>query len=148
MPRFHVFLSFCDKDTRYSFTGYLRETLDRNGFKTFMKDKGWEDKKQILQSEIENSRISIIVLSKNYAYSSSCLDELVTILNTKNQIVWPVFYDVEPSDVRHQRNSYKEAMDEHVKQFGTDSLKVTTWRSALFGIASLKGWHWKYGYEV
>lgn len=149
MPNYHAFIGFNEKDTRYSFTGYLRETLDREGFKTFMKEKGWEDGNQSSKLSIENSRISIIVLSENYAFSRSCLDELVTILDTmknKNQLVWPVFYKVDPSDIRHQRNNYAKAMAQHENLLGKDSPLVKMWRSALFDVASLKGWHWKYGY--
>ncbi|GLT68118.1 hypothetical protein SLA2020_403770 [Shorea laevis] len=54
---------------------------------------------------IEESKISIIVLSKNYASSRWCLDELTKILecrNTREQQVLPLFYDVDPSEVRNQ----------------------------------------------
>ncbi|TKY57276.1 TMV resistance protein N [Spatholobus suberectus] len=148
VPRNDVFLSFCGKDTRYSFTGFLYNALCRSGFKTFMNDGD-----QISQSTIEaigKSRLSIIVFSKNYAHSSSCLDELLTILEcmkVKNQLVWPIFYKVEPTDLRHKKNSYGKAMAEHENMLGKDSEKVQEWRSALFEVANLKGWHLKTRYE-
>ncbi|XP_057440783.1 disease resistance protein RPV1-like [Lotus japonicus] len=155
LPRYNVYLSFREKDTGYSFTGFLYDTLHRQGFRTIMKDKGFEsaDEDRISESlvtAIENSRLSIVVLSENYAYSSSCLDELAMILDRvkdQNHMVWPIFYKLEPSEVRHQRNSYDKAMTEHENKFGKDSEKVQKWRSALFEVANLKGWHLKSRYE-
>jgi hypothetical protein len=57
-----------------------------------------------LLNAIEASRLSIIVLSDNYANSLWCLDELVKIMECmklKNQLVWPIFYKVEPSNIRN-----------------------------------------------
>ncbi|XP_027333186.1 probable disease resistance protein RPP1 [Abrus precatorius] len=148
VQRYDVFLSFSGEDTRYTFTGYLYNALRRGGFKTFMNDG--DHLSQSITEAIEKSRLSIIVFSEKYAYSSSCLDELVTILECmkmKNQLVWPIFYKVEPSDLRHQRNSYGEAMTKHENELGKDSEEVHKWRSALFEVANLKGWHLKTGYE-
>ncbi|XP_057441194.1 TMV resistance protein N-like [Lotus japonicus] len=153
VPRYDVFLSFCGKDTRYSFTGFLYNALSQEGFETFMNDEEMEEGDQISQAlitAIEKSRLSIIVFSENYAYSSLCLDELITILDCmkiKSQLVWPIFYKVEPSDLRHQRKCYGTAMVEHENRLGKDSEKLQIWRLALFEAANLKGWHLKTGYE-
>ncbi|XP_027368580.1 uncharacterized protein LOC113874559 [Abrus precatorius] len=150
---YQVFLSFRGEDTRYSFTGFLHHGLCREGFKIFMDDGGLERGDQISESlirAIEASRLAIIVLSENYAFSSWCLDELVTILEckkTKNQLVWPIFYKVDPSDVRYQKNSYGKAMNAHAKKFGDDSERVQKWRLALSEVAGLSGDHYTTGYE-
>ncbi|KAK9200317.1 hypothetical protein WN944_015514 [Citrus x changshan-huyou] len=55
-----------------------------------------------LVNAIEASAISVIVFSEGYASSRWCLDELVKILDCKKeyaQIVIPVFYRVDPSDL-------------------------------------------------
>ena len=158
LPRYDVFLSFSEQDTHYSFSGYLYNALDREGFKIFMNDKGCKEdcvgsSQTHVTEAIEKSRFSIIVLSENYAYSSSCLDELVTTLNfTKNNnnqlLVWPIFYKVEPSDIRNLKNSYEKAMNEHENKYGKNSEKVKRWRSALLEVANLKGWHFNYGYII
>jgi hypothetical protein len=107
MAKWQIFLSFRGEDTRKSFTSSLYKALCRKGFKTFMDDGGLHTGDQIspfLLNAIEASRLSIIVLSKHYAKSSWCLDELVKIMECmklKNQLVWPIFYKVEPSNIRN-----------------------------------------------
>jgi len=59
-----VFLSFRG-GTRYSFTDHLYHSLGTS-----------------LLKAIEASRISIVVLCKDYASSSWCLDELVKIVDS------------------------------------------------------------------
>nr|KYP73394.1 TMV resistance protein N [Cajanus cajan] len=156
LPRYDVFLSFSGEDTRYSFTGFLYNAFRREGFNIFMDDEGLEGGNQIsetLMRAIEMSRLSIVVFSENYAYSTWCLDELAKIIEckkTKNQMVWPIFHYVEKSDVCNQTKSYGEAMAAHEERFGKDSEKVQNWRSALSEIANLDGHHFReneYQYE-
>ena len=115
---FEVFLSFRGEDTRLGFTGYLYQTLDRNGIKTFIDDKlrrGENISEEFLKI-IENSMISIVVFSENYAFSTWCLDELVKIIECKKNDkmeVRPVFYNVNPSDVRNQKGKFGEALAKH-----------------------------------
>ncbi|KAM7462111.1 hypothetical protein LguiA_030232 [Lonicera macranthoides] len=112
---YDVFLSFRGEDTRKNFTDHLYDALTRAGIRTFRDDDQLPRGKHIpfqLMKAIEESRISIIVFSKNYASSSWCLDELVKVLeckNTRGQLVLPVFYDVDPSDVRKQTGKFAEA---------------------------------------
>ncbi|KAK7300088.1 hypothetical protein RJT34_10921 [Clitoria ternatea] len=118
-----------------------------------MDDDGLKAGHQIslsLVQAIQESRISVVVFSQNYAYSSWCLDELVEIVDcmkNKNQLVWPIFYKVPPCDVRHQRNSYGGAITKHEDRYGKDCEQVQKWRSALSHVANLKGWHFETGYE-
>ncbi|MED6143789.1 hypothetical protein PIB30_009290 [Stylosanthes scabra] len=150
---YDVFLSFRGEDTRYSFTGFLYDALFRKGLRVFMDEedlKGGDRIAQSLLNAIQQSRISLVVFSENYATSTWCLDELVKILECmelKGQIVLPIFYKVAPSDVRHQRKSYAEAMAAHEERFGNGSIQLHKWRSALFQAANLKGWSYQTGYE-
>ncbi|ESW14279.1 hypothetical protein PHAVU_008G267700 [Phaseolus vulgaris] len=147
LPRYTIFLSFSGKDTR-SFSGFLYNALSRSGYHTILNDG--DQSSQSTVGVIEKSKLSIIVFSENYARSPSCLDELLRILECKEmkkQLVCPIFYKLLPSDLRHQRNSYGEAMSEHETMMGKDSEKVKKWRSALFEVANLKGWYMKTGYE-
>uniref|UniRef100_A0A3Q7GJ70 ADP-ribosyl cyclase/cyclic ADP-ribose hydrolase n=1 Tax=Solanum lycopersicum TaxID=4081 RepID=A0A3Q7GJ70_SOLLC len=58
---------------------------------------------------IEESQVALVVFSKNYAKSRWFLDELLKILDSKTQYgqtVVPVFYDVDPSEVRNQKERF------------------------------------------
>ncbi|KAJ7970155.1 Disease resistance protein [Quillaja saponaria] len=150
---FDVFLSFRGEDTRYTFTGNLYNALRQRGIYTFIDDaklrKGEEISPALLKA-IEESRICIVLFSENYANSTWCLDELVKILEckqTKGQFVHPVFYKVDPSDIRKQKSCIGEALALHEKRF--DMEKVQKWRLALLELANLSGSHVKNlsGYE-
>ncbi|KAJ7957403.1 Disease resistance protein (TIR-NBS-LRR class) [Quillaja saponaria] len=102
--KYDVFLSFRGEDTRNNFTSHLYEALCKKQIETFIDDKeldrGGELSPSLLKA-IEQSKLSVIIFSKNYASSKWCLDELVKTLesNEKNgQIVIPVFYHVDPSN--------------------------------------------------
>ncbi|KAI5347760.1 PREDICTED: TMV resistance [Prunus dulcis] len=72
-----------------------------------------------------------------------CLDVLDKILECKKlkqQKVWPIFYKVEPSDVRHQRGSFGEELAKHECKFKNNIHKVHRWRKALSEAANLSGW--------
>ncbi|XP_061350170.1 disease resistance protein Roq1-like [Gastrolobium bilobum] len=147
--KYDVFLSFRGEDTRHGFTGYLYKALHDRGIHTFIDDEELQRGDQItpsLENAIEESRIAITVFSKNYASSSFCLDELAHIIHCikeKGRMVLPIFYDVDPSHVRHQRGSYEEAMASHDKRFKDDMEKVRKWRMALCQAANLSGFHFK-----
>ncbi|XP_065634517.1 disease resistance protein RPV1 isoform X4 [Quercus suber] len=140
---YEVFVSFFGKDTRLSFTDHLFAALDRSGIHAFRDNRDIERGEAIwpeLEKAIESSRIAIIVFSRNYAASRWCLDELVKIMECKQnlqQIVMPVFYDVDPSDVRNQKESLEIAFAGHEERF--EKGKVASWRAALTGAANLSG---------
>ncbi|KAM0010765.1 putative TIR domain-containing protein [Helianthus debilis subsp. tardiflorus] len=152
--RYDVFLSFRGADTRNGFTDHLYNTLLDARINTFLDDEEIETGEPLkpeLESAIKSSRSSIIVLSKNYASSTWCLDELVLILEQQrsfNQIVIPIFYDVEPTDVRKQQSSFGEAMSKHKERMEAETnaekrsewgRKMGLWERALTQVADLKG---------
>ncbi|CAL5436886.1 unnamed protein product [Camellia sinensis] len=142
--KYDVFLSFSGIDTRKNFTGHLLAALERHGFYTFRDDKKLkrgEDIGSALLEAIEESRISVIMFSENYAASSWCLDELVKIMEcrkTFQQTVLPIFYDIVPFDMQAQNMSFAEAFAKHKERFkeGSDG-KVKKWRAALIEAANL-----------
>jgi len=142
-PTYDVFLSFRGEDTRHNFTSHLYKELNTKRIKTFIDDKleRGDEISQSLIKAIEESSIYVVILSKHYASSSWCLDELTKILQCKRSYgreVIPIFYEVDPSDVRHQRNSYQEDFVKH-QQRSKD--KIDVWKAALFQVAGLSGLH-------
>ncbi|XP_048133045.1 disease resistance protein RUN1-like [Rhodamnia argentea] len=60
-------------------------------------------------------------------------------------MVFPVFYKVDPREVRTPRKGYLEAMAKHEGKFGKDSEGVRRWKNALSEAGSLSGWHFTDG---
>ncbi|XP_042520338.1 disease resistance protein Roq1-like [Macadamia integrifolia] len=146
--KYDVFLNFCGQDNRKDFTDFLFNELVRDGIHTF-RDNEELNKGAVLSSQlmeaIEGSRIAIIVFSQNYAFSTWCLTELVKILdcnkNGRMEKVFPVFFKVDPSNVRKQSGIYEEAFKEHEERFKDHEMgKVKTWRTALTEAAEMAGW--------
>ncbi|MED6119794.1 hypothetical protein PIB30_014840 [Stylosanthes scabra] len=146
--KYDVFLSFRGSDTRYGFISHLYQAFNRACIDAFIDDwqllSGNQNTDTVIQA-IEASRVSVVVFSANYASSIWCLDELTKIMEcqrTKGQTVIPVFYDVDPTDVRHQRGAFKEAFQRYEERFSHDSHlseKIHTWRAALTEAASIRG---------
>ncbi|KAH0747258.1 hypothetical protein KY285_008915 [Solanum tuberosum] len=155
--KYDVFLSFRGADTRRTFTGHLYEGLKSRGIFTFLDDKRLEDGDSIseeLLKAIEESQVKLIVFSRNYATSRWCLNEIVKIMECKGeengQIVIPIFYDVDPSHVRYQSDSFAEAFAKHESRYKDDvegMQKVQGWRTALTAAANLKGYDIRDGIE-
>ncbi|KAL1351614.1 hypothetical protein HN51_015506 [Arachis hypogaea] len=150
----HVFLSFRGDDTRKGFTDHLFASLERRGIKTFKDDHDLDKGGSIsvgLFKAIEESMFALIILSPNYASSTWCLDELQKILHCRSnlgQAVFPIFYGVDPSDVRYQRETFGEAFRKHEERFREDKDKVKRWRDALREVASFSGWDSKDQHEA
>ncbi|KAK1418550.1 hypothetical protein QVD17_27695 [Tagetes erecta] len=142
--KYDVFLSFRGEDTRKTFVDHLYHALHHKGIITYKDDetidKGERISDQLIQS-IQESRFYIIVFSKNYASSSWCLDELSKIMEcqtTNEQTAYPIFYDVEPTEVRNQIGTVGEAFAKHVHKEDAER-----WRDALKEAAGLAGWELK-----
>ncbi|KAL4597886.1 hypothetical protein ACB092_11G020400 [Castanea dentata] len=147
LKNFDVFLSFRGEDTRLGFISHLYNALCQRGINTFIDDnlpRGEEISTGFLKI-IESSRISIIVFSENYASSTWCLDELAKIVECKKngQLVQPVFYSVDPSEVRNQKGKFGEALFKHEEKL-KDNKKVQSWREALHEAANISGWHYRH----
>ncbi|KAM5551750.1 TMV resistance protein N [Rosa sericea] len=160
--KYDVFLSFRGEDTRDGFTAFLYSALTQRGILTFMDDAELEKGKSIrpeLLAAIEQSRSAIVILSWRYAYSSWCLDELVKIIQCMKEMgqqVLPVFFRVDPSDVRHQRRWFELQWEpevdvevrEHEEVYRKSEDRLNAWRAALTEVANLSGWHSKNDQEV
>ena len=145
--KYDVFLSFRGKDTRNNFTDHLYFALKQKGIFTFRDDEKLERGKSIspeLSKAIEESRFAIVIFSRNYAFSTWCLDELAKVIGCVKETgmtVLPIFYNVDPSDIRKQIGTFAQAFAEHEERFVENIKKVQKWRDALREAGNLSGWH-------
>ncbi|KAM7508177.1 hypothetical protein LguiA_018630 [Lonicera macranthoides] len=143
---YDVFLSFRGEDTRKNFVDHLYTALGDRGIYTFKDDNNLKRGQSIspeLIKAIEESRFAVVVFSKNFADSSWCLDELAKIVECKHSIdqtLVPVFYDVDPSEVKKQTGCYEKAFAIHEIN-GKEEDRIQTWRNALAEAARTSGWH-------
>jgi hypothetical protein len=124
---------------------HLYRALELAGIHTFRDDDEIERGANIaaeLHKAIQESRVAIIVFSNDYASSRWCLDELAKIMERKRTdgyVVVPVFYKVDPSDVRKQTGCFAQAFAKHEDRFKEEVEKVDEWRKALKDVADLGG---------
>ncbi|CAN6574938.1 unnamed protein product [Malus baccata var. baccata] len=142
--KYDVFISFRGDDTRLGITSHLHAALLQKKIETYIDNRlqRGEEIEPALREAIKKSTISVIIFSQNYADSTWCLDELVHILECKQiygHMVVPVFYDINPSDVRKQHGTYAGAFAQLEERFKDNMDKVHTWRGALTTAANLSG---------
>jgi len=143
---YDVFVTFRGEDTRNNFTDFLFDALETKGIFVF-RDNTDLQKGEFIGSEliraIEGSQVFVAVFSRNYASSTWCLQELEKIcecIEGSKKHVLPIFYDVDPSEVRKQSGIYYEAFVKHEQRFQQDSQMVSRWRETLKLVGSISGW--------
>ncbi|CAH8321579.1 unnamed protein product [Eruca vesicaria subsp. sativa] len=147
--RFNVFLSFNEPDVLlYKPLSNLRRQLNDLEYLLPQRLTGGDVIRYLnfrdhtFKISIRKSRISMVVLSKDYASSSQCLDELLEILRCKEeigQIVMIIFYGVDPADVRKQSGDFGIAFTETCA--GKTKEKKEKWSQALTDAANIPEQH-------
>ncbi|XP_020867489.1 TMV resistance protein N isoform X2 [Arabidopsis lyrata subsp. lyrata] len=141
--KYDVFLSFRGEDTREIFAGPLYKAL-KEKVRVFLDNDGMERGDEIgssLQAGMEDSAASVIVLSRNYANSRWCLNELAMLCKLKSSLdrrMLPIFYKVDPSHVRKQSDHIEADFKRHEERF--DKEKVQEWRDAMKLVGNLAGY--------
>ncbi|PPD74273.1 hypothetical protein GOBAR_DD28797 [Gossypium barbadense] len=146
LMKHQVFLSL-GEDTRLNFSNHLVNALEKVGINVFPDNetlKKGEKLPPTYSRTISASNLSILVVSKAYASSKSCLGELSDIMDRKHNpndkhIVLPVFYHVDPSDVRNSGGHFKTSFEDHESEQPAD--RVQQWKTAFAEVGKLKGWH-------
>ncbi|CAN1828245.1 Disease resistance protein L6, partial [Linum perenne] len=137
--------SFRGPDVRTSFADCLYSCLVRSRIRTFSDEEELRKGEQIAPSLVQaiiESKIHIPIFSQDYASSKWCLQELAKMVECwkqgKGHVILPIFYFVNPRDVRHQDGAYKEAFELHAQKHDADTVKE--WREALQEVGKMKGW--------
>ncbi|KAJ0816747.1 putative TIR domain, P-loop containing nucleoside triphosphate hydrolase [Helianthus annuus] len=143
---YDVFLSSRGEDIRKTFVDHFYSALRDRQIQTYKDDEALPQGECIgpsLFRAIKESRIAVVIFSKNYANSSWCLEELAYIMKCRAErglIVMPIFYDVEPFEVRKQKGDFGKAFS---KQEVKNTNKVESWRKALVDASKIGGWETK-----
>ncbi|XP_048135623.1 disease resistance protein RUN1-like [Rhodamnia argentea] len=139
-----TFISYKQADT-CNFVSHLHVALERNEIRVFV-DRRMERGLEIapaINEAIERSRSAIMVISRTFASSPWCLDELDKILECKEKkglLVFPIFVGVDPREMREQVGLFKQ-IGQSEKGFGQENAdKVRKWREALRKAGNLTGW--------
>ncbi|KAJ4949804.1 hypothetical protein NE237_000078 [Protea cynaroides] len=143
---YEVFLSFRDEDTHNNFNDNLYKTLLNYGIRTFRDNKGPRMEQKIdpaVRTAICHCKITIPIFCKDYASSKCYLRELAKIVECRKQrdqrqiTVIPIFYHLDPLDVRNQNGSYMNASQNYQKRF---SQETKGWKKDLKKVGELKEW--------
>ncbi|KAL1184756.1 hypothetical protein V6Z11_A01G067000 [Gossypium hirsutum] len=120
--KYDVFLSFRGKDTRRNFTDHLYAAFKRRGIITFRDDEKLETGEPIAPE-----------LFKAIHESWCSLSDIIQQKNDKGHNVFPIFYYVDPSDLRKQTGKVQEAFLKHENNFQDNKEKTQRHESELIG---------------
>ncbi|KAI9126347.1 hypothetical protein K1719_002768 [Acacia pycnantha] len=138
--RWDVILSFRSTDNCGCFTEPLSDALQSGGLRIFFDDVGLDRGDQIAQQSqleaIDDSAASVIIVSPNYASSHWCLEKLAKICDCE-RLILPVFFNVDPRDVRKQGGPFKDSFEDHkAKRREQDVLR---WSGAMKKVGGIAG---------
>ncbi|GKB48495.1 Toll/interleukin-1 receptor domain-containing protein [Tanacetum coccineum] len=127
--KYDVFLSFRGEDTRKTFVDPMYKALDDGLIHTYKDD--------ITLARGESVGPALLKAVKESRHAAE-----------NRQIVMPIFYDVDPSDIRKQKRKFGKAF---AKQEAENVTKAGSWRKALVDASNISGWELKdvaSGYEA
>jgi hypothetical protein len=97
-----VFINHRGPDVKKAFVVHLNGALKRDGFRPFLDAKSIGQGRHVFKSidkALKGACVHVAVFSKRYAESKYCLNELCDMLKS-DQVILPVFYGVNPEDLR------------------------------------------------
>ncbi|XP_013716522.2 probable disease resistance protein RPP1 [Brassica napus] len=139
-----VFPSFRGADVRRTFLSHIQMEFERKGITPFVDNeirRGESIGPELIKA-IRESKIAIILLSRNYASSKWCLDELVEIMKCREELgqtVLAIFYEVDPSDVKKLAGDFGRVFRKTCA--GKTNECIERWRKAFAKVATIAGYH-------
>ncbi|AAD55632.1 Similar to part of downy mildew resistance protein RPP5 [Arabidopsis thaliana] len=127
--KFEVFLSFCSEDPSKTFVSVLDRWLEQKDITTNFKDDSFL---------AEESKLAVVVVSESYPISVLCLNQLEKIVNSHSEgrlSILPIFYGVDPYNVRKQTGYLAEPFQELGEGYPDD--KIQEWRVSLTKLTNI-----------
>ena len=143
---YDVLINFSGEEIEKKFVSHLDSVLSAVGFTTFLHHENAMKSTHIQEPILELCRVAIVVFTKTYSESAWCLHQLQQIIQwhqTYFRHVLPIYYEIEPSDVRLQKGDFGKAFKATVHQtFSGQQLEhaMSRWTHALTTAANLFGW--------
>jgi len=146
LPRkYDVLINFTGEDIRRKFVSHLDYALSTVGLTTFLHEENAVNDMHIQQPILNLCRVAIVVFTKTYSQSAWCLHQLQQIIKwqeTYSRHVFPVYYEIQPSDVRLQKGDFGETFKETAQQtFSAQQLEhgMSRWSHTLTKAANFFG---------
>lgn len=133
-----VFINFRGQELRRGFIGFLEPALKNENINVFIDELELRGRDlQNLFVRIKESKIALVIFSKDYANSEWCLDELAKIkecMDLGNLYVIPIFYKIEPSVVKHLQGYFGESFMNLQSRYTHDLDRTRKWEEALASV--------------
>ncbi|XP_052724853.1 disease resistance protein RUN1 isoform X2 [Vigna angularis] len=147
LPRkYDVLINFNGEDIHRKFVSHLNSVLSTFGLTTFLHHHDAVNSTHIQEPILSHCRVAIVVFTQTYSQSAWCLHQLQHIIKwhqTYGRHVLPVYYEIQPSDVRLQKGDFGKALKATARQtFSGRELKhgMSRWSHALNKAANFFGW--------
>ena len=139
--QYDVFINHRGPDVKKTFVAHLNDALRRDGFRPFLDAKSIGQGRHVFNSidkALKGACVHVAVFSKRYAESKYCLNELCDMLKSE-QVILPVFYGVEPENLRYiDGGPFKEGFRKHVQR-GRKDEEIKRWKEAFHKVADYSG---------
>ncbi|XP_074274478.1 uncharacterized protein LOC141598663 [Silene latifolia] len=135
---YDVYLSFRGVDTRQTFTQSLYTALQAKGLRVFIRGSDIETD-DVIEAAVIDSAIAVAIISANYGGSYGCLDELCKIFECRKRVI-PVFYRIQPSDIRWQEGDFGEGFWSMVHEYQKSQHDEQRWKKALLDAGNISGY--------
>ncbi|XP_047179764.1 disease resistance protein RUN1-like, partial [Vigna umbellata] len=147
LPRMYdVLINFNGEDIHRNFVSHLNSVLSTVGLTTFLHHHNAVNSTHIQEPILSRCRVAIVVFTQTYSQSAWCLHQLLQIIKwheTYCRHVLPVYYEIQPSDVRLQKGDFGKALKATAQQtFSGQELEdgMSRWSHALTKAANFFGW--------
>lgn len=141
--QYDVFINYQNNEISANrFVDNLYEVLRYCGVRAFVKSTEGEEEEVLdgrTKHAISTAKLHLAIFSKEYARSPKCLSELYEMVKNGKK-VFPLFFDVEPSDARWIKRSYAEAFQRHGRQQRFHIETLNNWKDALHAVSLITGW--------
>ncbi|XP_059065266.1 disease resistance protein Roq1-like isoform X2 [Cryptomeria japonica] len=144
--QYDAFISHRGPDVKATLAKQLYKLLQERGCRAFLdreEIEGGESITSAIENAIRSSVVQIAIFSKGYAHSSWCLEELVLMLDQQPDALFiPVFYDVQPWELRHMDNKDSQYAAEFCNHQSKARYldKLEKWKEALKSASNISGY--------